>query len=65
MNKELSEMTLEELWKLFPISLVEHRAIWKNDYLKIQAELLKLLPISLFAYKLRIFSFVLDNFTVL
>ena len=24
MEKELSEMTLEELWELFPIFLVEH-----------------------------------------
>ena len=28
MRKELSEMTLEELWKLFPIFLTEHQKIW-------------------------------------
>ena len=28
MGKELSEMTLEELWELFPIVLVEHNDKW-------------------------------------
>ena len=32
MGKELSEMTLEELWELFPISLVEHKDKWKVSY---------------------------------
>lgn len=32
MNKDLSEMTLEELWKLFPITLSEHNNDWKNWY---------------------------------
>lgn len=30
MNKELSEITLEELWELFPFSLVEHKGTWKK-----------------------------------
>ena len=30
--KPLSEMTLEELWQLFPIILAEHDPNWKNDY---------------------------------
>ena len=30
--KPLSEMTLEELWQLFPIVLAEHDTNWKNDY---------------------------------
>lgn len=30
MKKELWEMTLEELWELFPIELVAHRAEWKG-----------------------------------
>lgn len=29
MKKHLNEMTLEELWELFPISLVPHRKEWK------------------------------------
>lgn len=32
MVKELSEMTLEELWRLFPIILKEHNAEYKNWY---------------------------------
>lgn len=30
--KSLSEMTLEELWELFPIILTEHNREWKNWY---------------------------------
>ena len=32
MSKKLSEMTLEELWQLFPIILVEHQHEWKEWY---------------------------------
>lgn len=32
MGKKLLEMTLEELWALFPIRLTEHNADWKNQY---------------------------------
>lgn len=32
MAKELSDMTLEELWKLFPIILTEHQTEWENQY---------------------------------
>ena len=32
MEKKLSEMSLEELWKLFPISLTEHQPYWKEWY---------------------------------
>lgn len=31
-RKSLSEMSLEELWRLFPISLTEHRTNWKKWY---------------------------------
>ncbi|WP_243523804.1 GrpB family protein [Bacillus pseudomycoides] len=34
MGKSLSEMSLEELWELFPIILKEHNPIWKNWYLQ-------------------------------
>ena len=32
MEKKLTEMTLEELWKLFPIFLVAPKSRWKPDY---------------------------------
>lgn len=32
MGKKLSEMTLEELWQLFPIILTEHRNCWADWY---------------------------------
>lgn len=32
MSKELSEMTLEELWQLFPIYLTEHNDKWDTWY---------------------------------
>mgnify|MGYP007053940528 FL=1 len=30
MKKKLEEMSLEELWQLFPIFLVEHKSEWKE-----------------------------------
>ena len=32
MGKDLSEMTLEELWDLFPIFLVAHDDGWKDSF---------------------------------
>ena len=32
MSKKLSEMTLEELWQIFPIMLTEHNACWASYY---------------------------------
>lgn len=32
MSKKLSEMTLEELWRLFPIFLTEHKPYWSEWY---------------------------------
>ncbi len=32
MGKKLSEMTLEELWALFPINLTEHNGEWEKQY---------------------------------
>ena len=43
MRKELSEMTLEELWKLFPIFLVAHDDCWKDNYNEIEKKLTGLL----------------------
>ena len=32
MGKKLSEMSLEELWRLFPVFLTEHKDCWKDWY---------------------------------
>src|SRR5690554_2559281 len=37
MQKKLSEMSLEELWRLFPIFLVEHQFNWKQWYFEEKA----------------------------
>ncbi len=37
MTKKLSEMTLQELWELFPISLTEHKNSW-NEYYREMAD---------------------------
>ena len=44
MGKRLSEMTLEELWQLFPIFLTEHQSYWKEWYAEEEKRLKKLLP---------------------
>ena len=40
MGKKLSEMTLEELWQLFPIYLTEHQSCWK-EWFSEEASVLK------------------------
>ncbi|MBR4189870.1 MAG: GrpB family protein [Kiritimatiellae bacterium] len=42
MGKELSEMSLEDLWKLFPIVLVEPDGKWAEDYREMEILLEKL-----------------------
>jgi len=42
--KKLSEMTLEELWQLFPISLTEHQPCWKEWFEQEAKELRSVLP---------------------
>lgn len=44
MGKTLAEMTLEELWQLFPIFLTEHSADWANWYREERERLSGLLP---------------------
>ena len=46
MGKKLSEMTLEELWQLFPITLAEHDAGWAAQYAEEAAALKSVLPPS-------------------
>lgn len=43
-RKHLSEMTLEELWQLFPIVLSKHRDEWKEWYGEEKALLTEILP---------------------
>lgn len=44
MGKKLSEMSLNELWQLFPISLTEHQDCWKSWYNEEKALLSEYLP---------------------
>lgn len=44
MRKPLSEMTLDELWRLFPIQLSEHKAYWKDWYQEEKGLLTTFLP---------------------
>ena len=43
MIKKLEEMSLEELWQLFPIFLVEHKSEWKDWYESEKANLKRIL----------------------
>jgi GrpB-like predicted nucleotidyltransferase (UPF0157 family) len=43
MGKNLSQMTLEELWELFPISLVAHDDRWEDSFDEIEETLTELL----------------------
>ena len=43
MGKDLSEMTLEELWELLPIFLVAHDDRWKDNFNEIEITLTGLL----------------------
>ena len=44
MTKALEDMSLEELWQLFPIFLREHQAEWKDWYEEERLRLLSFLP---------------------
>ena len=44
MTKALEDMTLEELWQLFPIFLREHQVEWKDWYEEERLRLLSFLP---------------------
>lgn len=44
MPKKLSEMTLEELWQLFPVTLTGHKEEWGQWYAQEAAALTPLLP---------------------
>lgn len=47
MDKKLSEMSLEELWQLFPIFLTEHRVWWKDWYVEEESLLKLVLPLRM------------------
>lgn len=44
MKKALSEMSLEELWQLFPIYLVKHKESWTLQYAAMEQSLRRALP---------------------
>lgn len=44
MSKKLSDMTLEELWHLFPISLVPHNDAWRDWFYEESHALSQILP---------------------
>ena len=44
MSKNLEEMSLEELWQLFPIFLVEHNKDWKSWYEEEKVIITALIP---------------------
>lgn len=44
MSKKLSDMTLEELWRLFPISLVPHNDAWRDWFYEESLALSQILP---------------------
>ena len=44
MEKSLSDMSLEELWQLFPIFLTPHQEVWKDWYQEEAATLPTMLP---------------------
>lgn len=44
MGKKLSEMSLEELWHLFPVCLTEHQICWKEWFAEEEAFLRKAIP---------------------
>lgn len=44
MGKKLSEMSLEELWQLFPIILTEHKDVWSAWFEEEKEILTSLLP---------------------
>ncbi len=43
-NKKLTEMTLEELWELFPIVLTEHKEYWAEWYREEVSVVKEILP---------------------
>ena len=44
MSSTLSEMSLEDLWELFPIFLEPHQAVWKEWYEEETSLLMGILP---------------------
>lgn len=44
MNNKLNQMTLEELWQLFPIYLVEHNEEWETFFFDEKTKLIEIIP---------------------
>lgn len=50
MSRPLSELTLEELWRLFPIQLTEHKQYWNEWYQEEESYLKSFLPKNIELY---------------
>ena len=50
MRKSLSDMTIQELWELFPIQLTEHKEYWDDWYQEEQEFLSSFLPKNVCIY---------------
>ncbi len=50
MSKKLADMSLEELWQLFPIVLSEHKPFWSDFYNEEVQTLKKILPFDIEYY---------------
>ena len=61
MSKKLSEMSLEELWELFPVILTEHQSDWNKWYSEEKKMLQGILPEENVARMSHIGSTVIDN----
>ncbi len=51
MGKNLAEMTLEELWQLFPVFLTGHKAFWADWYKEEEVSLKRILRGEEVAYQ--------------
>ncbi|MBQ8554294.1 MAG: GrpB family protein [Clostridia bacterium] len=61
MSRKLSEMTLEELWVLFPIILTEHQPCWADWYAGEEKRLRGVLPPEMIARIQHIGSTAIDG----
>lgn len=61
MGKQLSEMSIEELWHLFPIYLTEHKNYWNDWFYDEEKQLKQILPMSQIVRISHIGSTAIDN----
>lgn len=58
--KKLSEMTLEELWELFPIFLTKHKDCWSEWYQEEKENILRLLSSNVKIHHIIMMRFISD-----